>query len=190
MHQPTSEMPDLRRLATHERVAAMTCWLRARLGDEFVLDRWLSVLDQRLRFLSSPWAQRQMVGRFESDGAECGVKGGDAVDPQQMARECPVHSSTSVGCCIECAGVRRAVLGNVVYEELLALPTNAVPPAAGASAPASKPRRPRLADLLPMLDDRAQATRVRKRGPANRLPEACALRTESRMAALLLAGVP
>ena len=110
MHQPTSEMPDLRRLATHERVAAMTCWLRARLGDEFVLDRWLSVLDQRLRFLSSPWAQRQMVGRFESDGAACGVKGGDAVDPQQMA-ECPVHSSTSVAaCCIECAGVRRAVL--------------------------------------------------------------------------------
>ena len=30
MHQPTSEMPDLRRLATHERVAAMTSWLRAR----------------------------------------------------------------------------------------------------------------------------------------------------------------
>ena len=29
-HQPTSEMPDLRRLATHERVAAMTSWLRAR----------------------------------------------------------------------------------------------------------------------------------------------------------------
>ena len=72
-----------------------------------------------------------------------------------------VHSSTSVAASSVRVCVARCwLLGNVVYEELLALPTNAVPPAAGASAPASNPRRPRLADLLPMLDDRAQALRV------------------------------
>ena len=93
-------------------------------------------------------------------------------------------------CCIECAGVRRAVLGNVVYEELLALPTNAVPPAAGASAPASNPRRPRLADLLPMLDDCAQATRVCKRVRVPLTDSRKLARSESRMTALLCAGVP
>ena len=39
--------------------------LMGRLGDEFVLDRWLCVLDERLRFLSSRWAQNRIVGRFQ-----------------------------------------------------------------------------------------------------------------------------
>ena len=52
---PRSE-PVMRRFSRFE--------LMGRLGDEFVLDRWLSVLDARLTFLSNKWAQHRIVGRF------------------------------------------------------------------------------------------------------------------------------
>jgi len=44
--------------------------LMGRLGDEFILDRWLSVMDKRLRMLASEWAQRRMIGRFTDDADE------------------------------------------------------------------------------------------------------------------------
>jgi len=59
--------------------------LMGRLGDEFLLDRWLSVLDQRLKTLASKTMQRRLVGRFHqddrdrhSDGADVEVGGADA----------------------------------------------------------------------------------------------------------------
>lgn len=36
--------------------------LMGRLGDEVLVDRWLSVLDDRLRFISSDWMQRRLLG--------------------------------------------------------------------------------------------------------------------------------
>merc|ERR1719230_1547026 len=67
--------------ANHEPVLRrFRCFeLMGRLGDEFMLDRWLSVLDQRLSFLSSAWAQRRLVGRFEGTDAEATSDGAGTV---------------------------------------------------------------------------------------------------------------
>ena len=37
--------------------------LMGRLGDEFMLDRYLGVLDERLRFLASRYMQRRLIGQ-------------------------------------------------------------------------------------------------------------------------------
>ena len=44
--------------------------LMGRLGDEILVDRWLSVLDERLRTIAKEWMQRRLVGRFESRGVD------------------------------------------------------------------------------------------------------------------------
>ena len=55
--------------------------LMGRLGDEIVVDRWLSVLDARLRTVASSWMQRRLVGRFEDEAeAEAPETEGDAAD--------------------------------------------------------------------------------------------------------------
>ena len=82
-----------------------------------------------------------------------------AISRVHVAADCGVFANDS--CCVERDGARCAVLGSVIYEELLRLPNNVVSPA--DAAPATNLRRLRLANLLPNLDDRTTASRVRKR---------------------------
>ena len=82
-----------------------------------------------------------------------------AISRVHIAADCGIFANDS--CCIERNGACRTVLGSVIYEELLRLPSNVVSPA--DAAPSTNGRRPRLADLLLNLDDRTTASRVRKR---------------------------
>lgn len=52
--------------------------LMGRLGDEILVDRWLSVLDARLRMVAKEWMQRRLLGRFEDRGADEPETDGDA----------------------------------------------------------------------------------------------------------------
>ena len=54
--------PVLRRFSALEKLG--------RLGDEIMLDRWLSVHDARLRFLSQPVMQKRMAGQFQPEDDE------------------------------------------------------------------------------------------------------------------------
>jgi hypothetical protein len=52
--------------------------LMGRLGDEILVDRWLSVLDARLRMVAKEWMQRRLLGRFEDRGVDEPETDGDA----------------------------------------------------------------------------------------------------------------
>ena len=59
------------------------------------------------------------------------------------------------------AGKPIAILASVTYDELLTPLAPTAPPRAATAT--SAPPRPRLADLVPALDDRATANRRRRR---------------------------
>ena len=57
-----------------------------RLGDEIMLDRWLSVQDARLRFLSTPMMQQRMAGQFlpEDDADAAEQQNGTYLPPSEI----------------------------------------------------------------------------------------------------------
>ena len=77
-----------------------------------------------------------------------------------LAVDCLVFVDDS--CCVERGGKRCAVLGSVVYDELLATPSAPVP---AAAVPNSHPVRrcPHFSDLVSQLDEPSNARRVRQR---------------------------
>ena len=51
--------------------------LLGKLGSEFLLDRWMSVMDHRRDMLSRPAMQRRLLGQMGGDGGDGGDGGGD-----------------------------------------------------------------------------------------------------------------
>jgi hypothetical protein len=105
-----------------------------------------------------------------------------AISRVHVAADCGVFVNDR--CCVQRQGARCAVLGSVVYEELLSPPCDAAP--AARPEPSANPnRRPHLSELVNQLDDRAAAQRVRRSeaAPRKRKPK----RT---LAALLAADAP